>query len=140
MFMMSGLSTAPELPATIMQPYCYNLMFLGCSNLSAAPILPSESLAEACYYCMFQECTSLTSAPELPATTLADRCYYGMFSQCESLNYVKCLATDISAEACIDNWLRGVAATGTFIKAASMNDWPTGTSGIPEGWTVIDDE
>lgn len=27
-------------------------------------------------------------------------------------------------------------STGTFVKAASMNDWTTGENGIPEGWTV----
>ena len=29
---------------------------------------------------------------------------------------------------------------GTFLKAASMEDWTTGTDGIPSGWTVVDAE
>ena len=61
-----------------------------------------------------------------------------MFSNCTSLNYIKCLATDISAPSCTNNWVSGVASTGTFVKAASMNDWATGSSGIPEGWSVLD--
>ena len=36
------------------------------------------------------------------------------------------------------NWLYNVAATGTFYKAEDVNDWPTGASGIPSGWTVED--
>lgn len=48
------------------------------------------------------------------------------------------LATDISAEKCLFLWVEGVASTGTFTKAASMNSLPTGTSGIPNGWTVVD--
>ena len=33
----------------------------------------------------------------------------------------------------------GVSTTGTFVKAPSMISLTTGTSGIPKGWTVIDD-
>ena len=30
------------------------------------------------------------------------------------------------------------AQYGTFVKAASMTSWTTGTSGIPSGWKVQD--
>ena len=46
------------------------------------------------------------------------------------------LATDISASNCLYSWTSGVASVGTFIKHPNMNDLPTGTSGIPYGWTV----
>ena len=85
---------------------------------------------------MFNGCTGLTSAPELPATTLAQYCYYYMFNGCTGLNYVKCLATTISASNSHKDWLKNVSATGTFVKAAGMADWPSGASGIPSGWTV----
>jgi hypothetical protein len=88
---------------------------------------------------MFYGCTSLTSAPELPATTLASSCYYYMFCGCKSLNYIKMLATDISADNCLFNWVSGVASTGTFVKHPDMNSLPTGVSGIPSGWTVVND-
>ena len=88
---------------------------------------------------MFINCTSLTTAPELPATTLVVRCYFDMFSGCQNIDYIKCLATDISASLCIANWVTDVASTGTFVKAAGMTGWSTGASGIPEGWTVVDD-
>ena len=29
-------------------------------------------------------------------------------------------------------------STGTFVKNPNMASWTTGTSGIPTGWTVID--
>ena len=58
-----------------------------------------------------------------------------MFSSCSSLNYVKCLATDISAESCTGYWLEGVARDGIFVKAEGMEDWETdSSSGIPHGW------
>ena len=88
---------------------------------------------------MFRGCTSLITAPALPATTLVDICYIAMFDGCTSLDNIKCLATDISANNCTGNWVDGVASTGTFVKNASMNEWTTGTSGIPEGWTVINE-
>ena len=85
---------------------------------------------------MFSNCTSLTIAPELPATTLANYCYSSMFSECESLNYIKCLATNISATNCTYNWVGWVASTGTFVKNPNMESWTTGASGIPSGWTI----
>ena len=118
---------------------CYHYMFQRCTSLTSAPELPATTLAQSCYNTMFWGCTSLTTAPELPATTLARQGYYWMFYGCSNLNYVKCLATDISASNCTNNWVYGVASTGTFVKAASMNDWQCGAAGIPNGWSVEDE-
>ena len=162
----SSLTTAPELPATTLTNYCYYQMFQGCTSLTQAPVLPATTLADHCYsnmfqgcislttapelpattlatYCysnMFQYCTSLTTAPELPATTLANYCYNSMFRNCSSLNYIKCLATDISAISCTSNWVRSVQTTsGTFI-TPSTTQWSTGYDGIPSNWTRVDSE
>ena len=62
-------------------------------------------------------------------------CYYQMFAHCTNLNYIKCLATDISATNCLLDWLNDVSATGTFVKDVNTT-WPTGASGIPSGWTT----
>ena len=134
-----SLTTAPELPATTLASGCYSSMFNGCTGLTTAPELPATTLVSDCYSNMFNGCRSLTTAPELPATTLADSCYEYMFNGCTSLNYIKCLATDISANGCTTNWVSGVAASGTFVKAASA-DWSskTGNNGIPTGWTRVD--
>ena len=126
------------LPATTLKSFCYQNMFRNCAKLTTAPALPATKLAANCYQNMFQYCTSLTTAPELPATNLAFFCYYGMFQGCRNLNYIKCLATKLGFMLSTDNWVSGVASTGTFVKAASMNDWTTGNNGIPNGWTVID--
>lgn len=132
------LTTAPVLPATTLGVNCYDGMFRGCTSLTTAPALPATTLASYCYHYMFSGCTSLTTAPELPATTLANNCYTYMFYGCTNLNSITCLATDISISSCTTNWVDGVAATGTFIKAASMTSWTTGNNGIPSGWTVQD--
>jgi hypothetical protein len=82
--------------------------------------------------------TDLTTAPALPATILTEMCYWNMFNGCDSLSHITMLATDISAEDCLTDWVDGVAAAGTFVKAASMTSLPTGASGIPSGWSVQD--
>ena len=132
------LVNAPELPATTLAENCYRLMFEWCDHLTTAPALPATTLANGCYSDMFCYCLKLTTAPELPATTLANSCYMGMFYACSSLNYIKCLATDISATGCTSSWVSGVAASGTFVKSPNMSSWTTGVGGIPNGWTVVD--
>ena len=118
-------------------------LFVTCANITSAEklILPATTLANSCYNAMFAWCSNLTTAPELPATTLAEGCYKEMFSNCTNLNYIKCLATDISATDCTASWVDNVASTGTFVKAALMSsDWQCGASGIPNGWTVQNDD
>ena len=133
----TGLTTVPSnmLPATTLATGCYYAMFAGCTSLITPPVLSVTELAGGCYYSMFKGCTSLTTAPELPATTLVNGCYQEMFSGCTNLNYIKCLATSISTTDCI-RWVAGVQeVSGTFIKASGIY-WPTGSSGIPNNWTV----
>ena len=134
----TSLTTAPALPATTLASGCYSYMFYDCTSLTTAPALPATTLANYCYSYMFRGCSRLTTAPELPATTLANGCYSHMFSICTSLNSIKCLATNISARNCTTNWVKNVATTGTFVKAANMTGWTTGVNGIPSGWTVED--
>ena len=131
----ADLTEAPELPATTLTRDCYKFMFEGCIGLTEAPELPATTLDMGCYTNMFLKCTGLTKAPELPATTLAPNCYESMFHGCTNLNYVKCLATDISARDCTLDWLKDVAASGTFEKAVK-SEWDIGSIGIPDGWTV----
>ena len=126
------------LPATTLATGCYQNMFRDCAKLTTAPALPATTLAASCYQNMFGRCTSLTTSPELPAANLAFFCYNSMFQGCRNLNYIKCLATNLGFMLSTDNWVRNVAPTGTFVKAASMTKWTTGDSGIPAGWTVID--
>jgi hypothetical protein len=159
------LEFPPKLPALELTNECYHQMFYGCKKLMVPPELPATVLAESCYYQMFEGCVSLSSAPELPAVVLAKDCYqamfYGcesittspvlraeaipvgayrnMFGECASLSRVICLAKSIiDPESGTGSWLSGVSNTGVFVKAAEMNEWPTGVNGIPDGWTVQD--
>ena len=97
--------------------------------------------ATYCFYNLFNGCTSLTTAPALPATTLASCCYESMFYGCTSLTLLpKVSATNISAASCLSSWLRNVPANGTIHIAEGMSSvYPTGASGIPSSWTVVED-
>ena len=135
----SSLTTAPELPATTLAESCYNSMFIGCTSLTTAPELPATTLSSDCYNGMFSRCTSLTTAPELPATTLTTWCYSNMFYRCTSLNYIKAMFTTTPSTTYTNNWVNGVASTGTFVKNSAATWNVTGNNGIPTGWTVQTD-
>ena len=102
----SSLTSAPaKLPAKALAEGCYYGMFWDCTALTTAPELPATELAAECYMDMFKGCTKLTTAPDLPATTLAWSCYREMFRGCTALSSVTMLATDVSADMCLENWL-----------------------------------
>lgn len=141
----TSLKTAPVLPATTIRNRCYEGMFEGCTGLTTAPELPATdingSAGEACYCDMFKDCISLTTAPDLPGNIIgsANLCYSGMFSGCTNLQYIKCLTLGMgSATSPTFEWVSGVASTGTFVKHPNATWWETGISGIPTGWTVVD--
>lgn len=100
-------------------------------------ILPSNTI-KGCYTGLFNQCSTLVTSPELRATTLTENCYAGLFNFCGSLNEVTTYANDISATNCLHNWLQNVAATGTFHNLGNpAPTYPSGASGIPTGWTEV---
>ena len=123
---------------TLSADNAFSTLFYNCTKLISAEnlILPATVLSQRCYKDMFRGCTLLTTAPALSASILVDECYKRMFMDCTSLNYIKCLATDISANDCIYSFTYNVSNSGTFVKDANTT-WPSGVSGIPSGWTVI---
>jgi len=127
------------LPATTLSKYCYFNMFAGCTSLTDASMieLPATTLSDGCYNAMFHMCSGLTEGPDLPAKVLTNSCYGGMFYYCSSLNSINCYATDISASGCLTRWVDHVPTSGTIVKKSGVT-YPTGISGIPTGWTVIE--
>ena len=150
------------LPAMALSNYCYGYMFYGCSNLTNAPNLPSQTLVGSCYYYMYRGCTSLTNpgilsattlatyccygmyygctsltiAPVLLAETMVSYCYYYMFSNCSNLNFIKTYAINKTGYYQMYYWMNGVSASGTFYKHPDATWGDTGTSGVPNGWTL----
>ena len=137
----TSLTKAPAFPATTLADGCYSHMFYDCTSLTEAPVLPATELPMLCYEGMFYGCTSLTKSPVLTATTLDNSCYRYMFDGCSSLNEVHCKipSTISGVTRYTEYWLRNVSSTGTFYTNADAN-WPSGESGIPEGWTRVNEE
>jgi hypothetical protein len=136
----TSLTTAPEIHGKILAPNCYESMFAGCEkleNISNISKLHAETLSSNCYKSMFSGCTSLTTSPDLPAQMLVESCYESMFSGCTNLNYIKMLATNIDANNCLTDWVKGVISDGgRFVQYNADLKLPIGNSGIPEGWTT----
>lgn len=128
------------LPANTLTTYCYRAMFSWCTYLTTPPKLPALNLALGCYWYLFEQC-AITTAPDLLAETLVQECYGSMFNGCRSLNFIKCMANaGFSTKNCKQNWVTGVASSGTFVKdsGVSVSTWTTGASGIPTNWLVYD--
>ena len=103
----ASLTQAPELPATTMASYCYSEMFSYCTSLKQAPKISATTVADYCFYYMFRHCESLARAPELPATTMASYCYQGMFSSCISLTQAPELPATTTARSCYQSMFYG---------------------------------
>ena len=132
------LTTAPELPATVLKNGCYEYMFQGCSHLTVAPELPAATLESECYESMFCNCFSLETVPLIAATTLSIYSCDGMFSDCKNLNSITVNFTGWSGNA-TDYWVKNVAATGDFYCPATLATGAPGDFGdskVPAGWTV----
>lgn len=161
----TGLTRAPELPATTLSPLCYSNMFNGCTrlvkvpdilpalqlrngcyigmfngctSLRETPRLPATELAQFCYQDMFAACTSLEEAPELPASGIAYQSYINMFDGCRNLRQIKCLASrkDYDLTDVTYQWVRNVSPSGHFVRHPDSDWWERGENGIPPGWTV----
>ena len=123
-----------DLIQTPLAENCYHSMFYGCTGLTSAPELPATTLANICYHSMFYGCTGLTSAPELPATKLANACHISMFNGCTKLSLIKVHFTAWGRQTF--KWVSNVASTGTFYKPRALRE-EYGENKIPTGWTVV---
>lgn len=145
MFAGTSITKACELPSKTVWSFAYAGMFMNCTSLVEPPSeLPAETTVDACYYQMFQGCTSLTKSPKIQAKTDSIYSLMQMFYSCSSLNSIECMMTNVDRNgAKVDklgwiNWVTGVSSTGTFTKKYE-SQWDVGSSGIPKGWTVLEE-
>jgi len=111
----------------------YELLFYGCGNLQLPPQITATTVYSRGCCEIFHECQSLQYAPELTATNISDYAYFQLFRNCSLINYVKIAITDWNPIA-TERWLDNVASEGTL--ETNATNIPTGSNGIPEGWTV----
>ena len=106
----TGLTKAPELPATIVDGNSYTDMFRNCSNLTTPPsTLPAKKMYSYSYQGMFQNCYSLTSAPKIEANDLSSGhyCFYYMFLNCRSLTEAPELPSMLLSNYCYESMFQG---------------------------------
>lgn len=136
------LIQGPEIndEATEFGNYCFQGMFQNCMALTSGPsVLSAQTLGSSCFQYMFNGCSQLVFSPRIEALTLSTYACYGMFQNCSRLAQITCLATSISATYCTYNWVYGLGSSGVFRKNSSMSSWGSGNSGIPSGWTTVND-
>lgn len=144
-----NLVTPPKvLPASVLVSQCYEDMFSHCSGMTTAPDILATSFKSgtdasiSCCNQMFQNCKSLTKSPRIRirediTTTQALSQFNGMFLGCDNLNEIYCLIDGNIGTSYTNDWVQGVASSGTFYKNANAT-WISGDDGIPNGWTVVD--
>ena len=130
-----ALVRAPALPSTTLRTRCYSYMFYG-TSIEEAPDLPG-GLKNYCYQRMFYGCPHLKRISITRTTSSYSGPYMAMCEGCASLNYVYCTLTawPTSTNA-TNNWLAGVAATGTFVCLSALDTTIRDASHVPVGWTV----
>ena len=115
--------------------------FRDCKAVKEAPAFYSGATPVSAYQNAFLGCSGLESAV-LPSETLSNRSYYRMFSGCTSLKYIELNAltgnTGSTSDSSFYQWVGGVPTGGTIVKRCELN-LPSGSNGIPNGWTVVDD-
>lgn len=129
----------PFLPATTVNREAYHQLFRQCNglvNVDLTQKMCCRNAVERTFQNMFFSCTGLQSI-KVPANINYTGGYHWnrTFFSCSALSDVTCL--DTNPDSKYDNWLYGTASSGTFTKAAGAN-WSSGVSGIPEGWTVVE--
>ena len=141
MFYQSKVYSASNLNLDFnISPGTFAEMFRECTELRfPPPELSHESSggSPGTFGGMFYGCSKLTSAPVINIATLKQNSCSSMFYECSSLKEVTIMCTDISASNCLNNWLYGVPATGTITIVQGIT-FPTGASGIPSGWAVVE--
>jgi hypothetical protein len=101
-------------------------------------ILPATALTNYCYQGMLAQSANLKVGPLLPVETLVQGCYAYLFYHSYQINNIRCLATNISASNCLQEWVNGAPSSGTFYKNPNMSSWGRGASAVPNNWTLTD--
>lgn len=124
----TSLTSAPELPATVLEDKCYFRMFYGCTSLASLPSYPpivtmSGTSTERRYcFQMFQNCTGIERLDQPlfvgQNSTLARGCFEDMFAHCTSLKYV--IPGLLPATTLVTNCYRGMFQNTAITRAPEL--------------------
>ncbi len=138
----TSLVTAPMFErVTSVGNTCFSQCFINCTSLVTAPTFENViSVGRYGLQSCFQGCTSLVTAPNFRNLTSASEiyCFRNCFSNCISLGIIIAPRPSSWSTSYFTDWVKDIPSTGTFYKKKGL-EIPTGTSGIPEGWTVVEE-
>ena len=128
----TALTTAPELPATVLGENCYGRMFRLCSELNTVVSLPAAEVPAGAYEEMFRGCSKLTEV-RLGANTIVADAAKSMFQDCSALTTLYTALESLNTQT---GWFTGASATGTFYAPFELDDAVRGADTVPAGWVV----
>lgn len=120
--------------------YCFAQLFKDDTKLRNAEylILPPRT-STGCYRSAFYGANSLLTAPVITSPTASTGCYYYMFS-CPQLDSITCYYTGAVDTDAFNNWLYLYKTPGTFYNYGGGSFEQNSSSGIPSGWTVVNNQ
>ena len=130
------MTAMPDLPATVIGDGSYRTMFFRCYALAGSVTLPASLFTNACYDSLLRE-TAITEINIQASGPVYGNSMINMLYGCASLSKIEVNFTSWGNIAtATQNWVSGVAASGTFIKPSALPE-EYGPNRIPTGWTVV---
>ena len=122
--------------------YSFQGCFSGCTSLTTLPSnmfanITSVNGGETFKSC-FQNCTSLLVGPNFKNITgsTSHDAFDNCFDGCSNLQLIYAPSMSAWNESYFQDWVKGVFPTGKmYVKSGVVP--PTGTSGLPEGWQLL---
>ena len=140
----TSLTALPEgmfSKVTIVDGSSFLSCFSGCTSLTTLPsnlFANFTSVSSSSFKQCFQYCTSLLVGPNFKKITGStshdafDNCFEG----CSNLQLIYAPSMSSWTGSYFQDWVKGVYPTGKmYVKAGVVP--PTGTSGLPEGWQLL---
>lgn len=128
-------------PSNMQESSGFFEMFNNETKLKSAKhlILTASTVPFQTYGNMFVNCSNLVAGPIIAAETVVDYGCMTMFDGCSNISYINTRFRTLVHDNALSNWLSNVASKGIFIKNVNATWTVTGTSGVPDGWTVYYD-
>ena len=160
-----SLTSTPSLPFSQVGYYSCRYMFSGCISLITIQPMTIEGNSAGSMYNMFNNCKSLVDASMITITSEKSSSCYNMFNICKNLRKSPIIKGDMTSSSCqrmfygcsnlsevtylgttspsssySRDWMKNVAATGTFYMNQDATWDSTVTrdaNGVPASWTIV---
>lgn len=121
----------------------FNGTFAYCTSLTHTPKFIGSTAPGSCFWKTFQHADNLVAATPLPTITsivgpqYTNEVFNYVFDNCRSLVFIKNPTNTSLFDSNIRSGMtNGVGSNGVYVKNVNDN-LPTGTNGVPSGWTKL---